>query len=253
MGLGHATNIISSLNRVFDHYGRDDLKLSAKAEGLNRGSRYYNIDRSVSEQTHNQLTDYLTEKYLSTGDIRFIALRIQVEMERTFGLRFKESALHDLKGIHKKDNLLDVVKGTKGGNPRKVPILNDKGYELLDYARDFKKEFDFNRSLIPDDMKFQQWQNFAYGVVKSFNEQNGTNYHFHGERHYYAQTRYQELTGFDAPVKSGFLNGSYLNVMADYYGITLEEAKEIDIEARLTISEELGHHRIDITNYYLGK
>ncbi|BAI80348.1 conserved hypothetical protein [Deferribacter desulfuricans SSM1] len=249
----HAANIISCINRVFDHYGRDDLKLSAKEEGLNRGKRYYNIDRSVSNQLHEQFTDYLSQKFIQTGDTRYEALRIQVEMERMFGLRFKESALHDLKGIHRKDDMLDVVKGTKGSQPREVPILSDKGYELLNYAKDFKNEYGFNRSLIPDDMKFSQWQNFAYGVIRDFNERFDCDYHFHGERHTYAQERYLELTGFDAPVRSGFINGSYLQVMSEYYGITLEEAKELDKEARKIISEELGHHRIDVTCFYLGK
>ncbi|MGA1847592.1 integrase domain-containing protein [Deferribacter abyssi] len=249
----HAANIISSLNRIFDHYGQDTLKLSAEAEGLNRGTRYYNIDRSVNYNLHKQFTNYLTEKFISTGDHRFEALRIQVEMEREFGLRFKESALHDAKGIHKRDHLLDVVKGTKGGQPRQVPIRDEKGYELLSYAKNLKNEFGYTKSLIPDDYSFNKWQNFAYNVVKDFNERFNCNYHFHGERHAYAQNRYLELTGFDAPVVSGFTNGSYLEVMAEYYQISIDEAKDLDYEARMIISEELGHHRIDVTNYYLGK
>jgi hypothetical protein len=35
-------------------------------------------------------------------------------------------------------------------------------------------------------------------------------------------------------------------------GLSKEEARELDREIRLAIGEELGHHRIDITNAYLG-
>jgi len=57
----------------------------------------------------------------------------------------------------------------------------------------------------------------------------------HDLRAAYAAERYEQLTGVAAPV------------------MTDERApKEIDREARLTIAEELGHSRWEITNEYLG-
>jgi hypothetical protein len=65
--------------------------------------------------------------------------------------------------------------------------------------------------------------------------------HMHGLRHAYAQERYRELTG-RAPPAAG----------TSWSGLTPQEKIE-DRQARLTISEELGHGREQITAVYLGK
>ena len=61
----------------------------------------------------------------------------------------------------------------------------------------------------------------------------------HGLRHAYAQRRYLELTGWASPAVAGIRK------------LTADERLK-DQEARKTISEELGHGRIAITNAYLG-
>lgn len=58
----------------------------------------------------------------------------------------------------------------------------------------------------------------------------------------YAQERYRELTGFRCP-KQGGLTSRKLTA----------SQKEIDKEARLVISRELGHWREDVTSVYLGR
>jgi hypothetical protein len=64
----------------------------------------------------------------------------------------------------------------------------------------------------------------------------------HGLRHAYAQTRYQELTGWAAPACGG-LTSKQLT----------PEQKQSDLRARLIISKELGHERESITSSYLGR
>ena len=54
----------------------------------------------------------------------------------------------------------------------------------------------------------------------------------HGLRHAYAQSRYAELTGWPAPAAGG----------PTVKALTPEQ-KAIDQQARLTISQELGHER----------
>ena len=66
--------------------------------------------------------------------------------------------------------------------------------------------------------------------------------HVHGHRHQYAQQRYQELTGWACPAQGG-----------PTWKQLSREQKQIDREARLTISAELGHSRIEIVAVYLGK
>ena len=57
----------------------------------------------------------------------------------------------------------------------------------------------------------------------------------HGQRHEYAQMRYQELTGWAAPVAGGPRSKE----------LTAAQ-KLLDREARLTISRDLGHEREQI-------
>ncbi len=64
----------------------------------------------------------------------------------------------------------------------------------------------------------------------------------HGLRHAYAQTRYQELTGWASPHQGG-------PARRDLQG----EQRELDTRARLKIAEELGHSRSSISDVYLGK
>ena len=64
----------------------------------------------------------------------------------------------------------------------------------------------------------------------------------HGLRHTYAQRRYRELTGWEAPINAGKLRREMTEV-----------EKQKNIEARRIISSELGHSRIAITWVYCGK
>ena len=64
----------------------------------------------------------------------------------------------------------------------------------------------------------------------------------HGLRHAYAQNRYEELTGWKCPATGGSNRQSLA-----------PEQRELDHEARLTISQELGHEREQVTAAYLGR
>ncbi len=64
----------------------------------------------------------------------------------------------------------------------------------------------------------------------------------HGLRHAYAQERYEELTDWHCPAQGG-PNHTTLN----------PEQRELDHEARMTISQELGHEREQVTAAYLGR
>ena len=57
----------------------------------------------------------------------------------------------------------------------------------------------------------------------------------HGQRHEYAQMRYQELTGWAAPVAGGPRSKEMTAAQ-----------KLLDREARLTINRDLGHEREQI-------
>jgi hypothetical protein len=76
-----------------------------------------------------------------------------------------------------------------------------------------------------------QWQCKAAGLS-----------HMHGLRHLYAQTLYEELTGWKAPVAGG-----------PVASMLTDEMRVLDAMARQTISHELGHERLAITAVYLGR
>ncbi len=64
----------------------------------------------------------------------------------------------------------------------------------------------------------------------------------HGLRHAYAQQRYLDLTGWKAPVAGGPTSKQ----------LTPEQLAP-DYEARVIVSVELGHARIEIAAVYLGR
>ncbi len=233
---GHVSNIISSLNAVFDFYYRDDLKISAREYGLSRGTQFSDKDKSVSENVHNRFLDYLGDRFEKTGDVRYQALKFQVELQRTIGLRFEEAAKFSGKEL-KRNGTINITHGTKGGHARTLKSTETQ-QKLIKEVKDFRKEYKISKSMIPDHIKYREWQGFAYNVAKDFRDSVGEKYNFHGERHHYAQVRYKELTGHEPPVKS---NGGN------------PVKKENDYQARLIISEELGHHRASITEFYLGR
>ncbi len=63
----------------------------------------------------------------------------------------------------------------------------------------------------------------------------------HGLRHAYAQSRYEELTGWKAPTVGG----------PESRSLTPEQ-RATDQQARLIVSRELGHERGGVTAAYLG-
>ena len=64
----------------------------------------------------------------------------------------------------------------------------------------------------------------------------------HGLRHAYAQRRYAELTGWPAPQAGGPSRTELTPVQ-----------QQVDRQARLVVSRELGHGRSQVTSVYLGR
>jgi hypothetical protein len=111
-----------------------------------------------------------------------------------------------------------------------------------------------DRSMIDSNKTYAEHQREAYKETS----------HFHSERHAYANERYSELMheklGID--IKSPVLSdkkesqnwSQYVASQAHAQGVMLtpETAREFDREARLEISQELGHHREDVVSAYIG-
>jgi integrase len=121
---------------------------------------------------------------------------------------------------------------TKGGRARTVPIRTDEQRQLLEDVKNLAR----GGALIPPDRNYvEQLHRYERQL------RNAGLTKLHGLRHAYAQQRYEELTGWKAPVAGGPAAKS------------LHEAQRaLDRGARETISRELGHERISISAVYLG-
>ena len=167
------------------------------------------------------------------GRIKDEHVRMSLELQRAFGLR-REEAMKFIPSYADQGNHIRL-KGswTKGGRPRTVPVRTEGQREVLDRARGLAG----SGSLIPSHRSYVQ----HLRVYENSTNRAGLS-KLHGLRHAYAQERYEELTSWKCPVTGGF-NRKFLN----------QEQREQDREARLIISQELGHGREQVTAVYLGR
>ena len=185
--------------------------------------RCYVAKKSKAKEVTQEQLDRIKDEHV----------RMSLELQRAFGLR-REEAMKFTPSYADQGNQIRL-KGswTKGGRPRTVPVRTESQREILDRARDLVG----SGSLIPSHRSYVQHLR-AY--------ENSTNRaglsKLHGLRHAYAQERYEELTGWKCPVTGGFNRNSLS-----------QEQREQDWEARLVISQELGHGREQVTVVYLGR
>jgi hypothetical protein len=94
----------------------------------------------------------------------------------------------------------------------------------------------FGNSLIPKDKNYiKQCHVYDKQVSRAGLKR------MHGLRHAYAQQRYKELVGWEAPINGGPKTRELTS-----------EQKQIDLEARTILTESLGHSRLSILRSYLG-
>jgi len=162
-------------------------------------------------------------------------VRVSLELQRVFGLR-REEALKMKPFLADQKHFLQLQSTwCKGGRPRIVPICTDEQRYWLEQAKLIAG--DITCSLIPPDKSYKRHRD----VYDKQTQRIGLK-KLHGLRHAYAQQRYEKLTGLKAPITGG---------------PTLKELtkkqKYLDRLARVILSEELGHSRIQITVNYLGR
>lgn len=157
-----------------------------------------------------------------------------VELCRELGLRSKEASLLNAKStLNKatKTGIATITEGTKGGRAREIPV-SEQGLQALKNASIQQGD---DRSMIPADRSWAEWRNNELRQAREI-VQNFIGGGLHDLRAAWACERYQELTGHDAPVCGGS-----------------QPDKAIDIAARIQISAELGHGRMEIVAAYIGR
>ena len=160
-------------------------------------------------------------------------VRMSLELQQAFGLRREEAMKIRPCIADQCDHLFLKASWTKGGRERIVPIRTEQQRNVLDRAHQLAGR----GSLIPSNRNYVQQMRVYEG-----NTRRAGLHHMHGLRHAYAQKRYEELTGWACPAVGGPIAKE----------LTPEQS-EMDCEARLTISRELGHEREQVTGTYLGR
>jgi len=173
---------------------------------------------------------------LNTSDLEKIPdphIRMSLQLQQAFGLR-REEAIKFQPGFADQGAHIHLrASWTKGGKSREIPIRTNAQRELLDRIR---KQVG-SESLIPADRSYVQ----QLRVYERLTANAGLS-RMHGLRHDYAQRRYEELTGWLSPAAGG-----------PRVKTLTPDQKQSDRKARLMISGELGHERIQVIGAYLGK
>ena len=201
-----------------------------KSSVVARENAHYGLpDRSFTAQT---------SKAADLPDARLAAVRdervaMSLRLQAAFGLRREEGLKLTPAGADRGERLALRASWCKGGRAREVPIRTPEQRALLEEA----KRLAGRGSLIPAGRSYVEHRRVyerecaRAGLSK-----------MHGLRHAYAQARYRELTGLEAPA----CGGPSLRDLA-------EAERERVREARALISRELGHEREQITAAYLGR
>lgn len=175
---------------------------------------------------------------LASGDLAKIKderLRVSVELQCAFGLRREECLKFQPSYATSggPDSIKLKASWCKGGREREVPIRNDYQRDVLVRAATLAGL----GSMIPKDQSYiERLKQYEYATNRAGMSR------LHGLRHEYAQARYRELTGWEAPARDGPTAKELT-----------KNQKAQDLAARLQISQELGHNREAITAVYLGR
>lgn len=156
------------------------------------------------------------------------------EVAHQFGLRSEEAAKMDAQKAlsdAQERGAWTVENGTKGGQAREAEVRSDSQMAALERAAAAQEH---GRSLIPSDQSYAQFREGDMREAREAMQAEGGGWH--DLRAGYACERYESLTGHAAPCVEG----------------EREAERDEDRSAREQISEELGHHRIDVTASYLG-
>lgn len=232
----------SCLRTLLTWAGRDQLAKQLDRvvnEALTDPARILRIRVATEDKSWgSRLDDPLAkiEEVAKDDDRVGMCLRLQ----SAFGLRVREAWLLDpataFEGINLSRRVLPVIRGTKGGRPREIPVTTPAQVELL---REAVKHVDpRTRTLIPAKWSFESWSAHFYRICRRHGISRKDGIVTHGLRHGYAIDRYETISGLERPLIAGKPKDP--------------EAKSADARARDMVSRELGHGRRSITSAYLG-
>ncbi|MGE4421661.1 MAG: tyrosine-type recombinase/integrase [Pseudodesulfovibrio sp.] len=204
-GLGSSTlaSYMSAARRIAEGIGKQNIVPRTNKElGISRAGDRLKPVTADMEAIHN-LTAQLFEKAEWLG--------LAAEMRIEFGLRAKESLL----SVEVCEEGL-IVRGSKGGRPRTIPIRKDAQRDLVKRVRSHIQR-EGKASLIPPDLTLKQALRKQANALHRIGATKKNRAHAHASRHEYAQR--------------------------------LAEAGT----SRADISQALGHGREEVVSHYIKK
>jgi integrase len=160
-------------------------------------------------------------------------LKVSLELQQAFGLRREECLKFQPEYADKGDHLSLKGSWCKGGREREIPVLTEHQRDVLNRA----SELAGKGSMIPPEHNYKEW----LSTYEKATNRAGL-HELHGLRHSYAQERFEAVAGFKSPLAGGPGRDQLT-----------PEQKERDFEARMVVSNELGHNREEVTAVYLGR
>jgi integrase len=234
---------LSGVRTVCRLYGNNRIAMENGVFGIENRVFVDNRDKSLPQEVYSRVVTEL-KKSGKSDDNRVAA---QLQLERYLGLRMEEACKFNSHQALMSDGRVFVQHGTKGGRERIVNEVSEKGMEAIRYA----KEISGINNLIPNDHSEKQWIQKYYRIIRSNGiTKKACGASSHGCRHAYAQDRYKEITGFEAPCKFESKEEFRKNAVK----IAGQGWRKLNQDARQIIKAELGHgpDGDDVVSQYLG-
>ncbi|MDX9683847.1 integrase domain-containing protein [Pseudomonas protegens] len=237
LAIATAQNQLSIVNRTMaalrgDQYVK--VPSPSKALGMQRTSVRRSVPQGQDREQVKRIVEVLCEHQMP----RAAAI---AQLARATGMRLREAILADLPRLQREDEQLgriNIEDGTKGGrsgasSPRWITV-DEHIRDVLAFANHVSP--DGSRNLLAPN---ESYLDFLQGVVRPARDILHQYYlkGFHELRAAYACGRYEQIKHHPAPIKSGHC---------------YQLDRRLDQDARVQISYELGHGRIDVISAYIG-
>jgi len=222
ISVGTFKNRLSALRWWANKVGKADI-IAKDNNAYDIGNRSYVGEESKARNLDERQLAQVSDEYV----------RLSLRLQSAFGLRREEAIKFSPNYAIKDDHIKLKASWTKGGRARTVPIRTDEQRRLLKHVRKLAK----GGALIPPNKNYEKQLHRYERQVRDAGIKNP-----HGLRHAYAQRRYEELTGWKAPLAGGPASKSLRS-----------DQRALDKGAREAISRELGHSREEISKVYLGR
>lgn len=233
MSVAYAQNLLSSVNVTLSALRGDETIKVSPASFVGERSHVRTEAPGGLDRTEVQTA---STSMREAGLGRAAAV---TELAREFGLREREATLGNLgrwSKEAKQQGAINITEGTKGGRGNEIDrwvAVTPAGMDAL--KRALEASPDGSKNLLEAG---ESYISFVRGELNAGREhlKEAGIVTYHDLRAAYACERYQQLTGQEAPCVAGGL-------LAD---------RDADLQARETLTEELGHGRVDVVASYVG-